>query len=141
MSAYDDYDGDDYYGYNESFKSRSNARKHKMNETSYAPQRQRYASNGDLAFYKNSNKRDIIEMSEFAFAIARTIIKRSEHSSEYAELLEDILSDPTFSYAMHGATLPDLSNLDKLEQDLQLYQSVIPQCIENDPHKINVKMK
>ena len=102
-----------------------------LNETSISTPRARYRSDGSLAFYKNSNRKDIIEMSEFAFAIARTVIKRSKHSHEYADLLEDILTDFTFSTAMHGAFLPDLSDTDKLEKDMGDTQGLVGYIIDN----------
>lgn len=109
-------------------------RKNKLNETSYASQPQRYTSNGNYAFYKDSDKRDIIEMSEFAFAIARTIIKNSNIKSYkhalYSEILEDILHDETFAIAMHGAILPDLSDTDKLEKDMGDTQSLVSYIID-----------
>lgn len=110
-------------------------RKNKINETSYASPPQRYTSNGKYAFYKDSDKRDIIEMSEFAFAIARTIIKNSNIKSYkhevYTELLEDILHDETFAIAMHGAKLPDISDTKKLELDMGMYQGIIAQTIHD----------
>ena len=106
-----------------------------LNETSISAPRARYRSNGSLAFYKDSDKRDIIEMSEFAFAIARTIIKNSNIKSYkhalYSEILEDILHDETFAIAMHGAVLPDLSDTDKLEKDMGDKQSLVSYIIDN----------
>ena len=124
----DDYEV--YYGYNENFNN-TPLLKNLLNETSISTPRARYRSNGSLAFYKNSNRKDIIEMSEFAFAIARTVIKNSKHSHEYAELLEDILHDETFAIAMHGAVLPDLSDTDKLERDMGDTQSLVSYIIDN----------
>lgn len=110
-------------------------RKNKINETSYASPPQRYTSNGKYAFYKDSDKRDIIEMSEFAFAIARSIIKNSNIKSYkhalYSEILEDILHDETFAIAMHGAKLPDLSDTEKLEREMGLTQSLVSHIIDN----------
>lgn len=103
-------------------------KKNKLNETSYASPLRRYTSDGEYAFYKDSDKRDIIEMSEFAFAIARTIIKNSKHEL-YAELLEYILHDYTFNIAMHGAKLPDLSDTKKLELDMGMCQGIIAQAV------------
>ena len=129
-----DYDEDVYYGYNENFNT-SSMLKHTLNETSYGAPPQKYTSNGSLAFYKDSDKRDIIEMSEFAFAIARSIIKNSNIKSYkhelYSEILEDILYDDIFAIAMHGAKLPDLSDTDKLEKDMGQTQYLVGHIIDN----------
>lgn len=103
-------------------------KKNKLNETSYGAPPQKYTSNGNYAFYKDSDKRDIIEMSEFAFAIARTIIKNSKYT-KYSEIIEDILYDDTFAIAMHGAKLPDLSDTKKLELDMGMCQGIIAQAV------------
>ena len=131
INYYQERENDIYYNYNESFKAYSKTHKNRMNETSFSSPRERYTSDGSLAFYKNSDKKDIIEMSEFAFAIARTVIKNCKHSREYVELLEDIVSDFTFSKAMHGAVLPDLSDTDKLEKDMGLMQGAVSHIIDN----------
>ena len=135
INYYQERENDIYYDYNESCKAHSKTHKSRMNETSISTPRARYRSNGSLAFYKNSNRKDIIEMSEFAFAIARSIIKNSNIKSYkhalYSEVIEDILHDETFAIAMHGAKLPDLSDTDKLEKDMGLTQCLVGDIIDN----------